>query len=75
MMVANLVGFVIGVDGVRYLTDQLTSTIDGESSNASQAASGRGLTDARRVLCPFRAPIHRLLMRMYLYRSAGHVRI
>jgi hypothetical protein len=31
MMTANLVGFVIGVDGVRYLGEQLVSSSDGMS--------------------------------------------
>jgi D-alanyl-lipoteichoic acid acyltransferase DltB (MBOAT superfamily) len=30
MMIANLVGFVIGVDGVRYMLQQLTASWQGE---------------------------------------------
>jgi protein-cysteine N-palmitoyltransferase HHAT len=30
MMVANLVGFVVGIDGVRYLFSQLAGTMEGK---------------------------------------------
>jgi hypothetical protein len=30
MMVANLVGFVVGIDGVRYLFSQLVGTMEGK---------------------------------------------
>lgn len=30
MMIANLVGFVIGIDGIRYLLDQLIGTAQGQ---------------------------------------------
>jgi hypothetical protein len=34
MMIANLVGFAIGVDGMRYMLKQLIATSQGKSKNA-----------------------------------------
>lgn len=33
MMIANLVGFVIGIDGVRYMLQQLVAAWQGESGH------------------------------------------
>lgn len=38
MMTANLVGFVIGVDGMRYMVEQFFGTIEGNVLYASSLA-------------------------------------
>jgi len=76
MMTANLVGFVLGIDGVRYLGGQLVSSRDGTSRSCIQF-SDLTKTLNRRIFLVWsdRNIVHLVLLRLLVCGRAGHVRI
>ena len=71
MMTANLVGFVLGIDGVRYLGEQLVSSSDGKLHWDPI------LTETLNRLAPVswcdRTIVHLVLLRLLVRGRAGHV--
>jgi hypothetical protein len=76
MMTANLVGFVLGIDGVRYLGEQLVSSSDGASRSCIRFSIlmktlNRLVLDVRSD----RTIVHLVLLYLLVRGRAGHVRI
>lgn len=67
MLTANLVGFVIGVDGMKYMIEQILGSLAGESLHALTIVYGTNGT------C--RGTIPLCCLRLHLCCYSGHVRI
>ena len=65
MMTANLVGFVIGVDGVRFFLSELMGTVQGEK--------GRSVASADVNFSVIRGSILGLCRRLLVHRRSSDV--
>lgn len=66
MMTANLVGFVLGLEGTKHLLHELTSTVSGASSSSNDIKSDLYSLCVRMVF-------HVICELMFVYRRASHV--
>lgn len=69
MMIANLVGFCVGVDGMVDMLTHIFGTVDGKGATIGNVAKGTILIAMNhfRINVPCRGD------RMFIYRSANHV--